>query len=148
MIFAAMAAAVFFGDFFIKKFAQEHMGKGKAKRICGGRILLHRYDNRGAALNFLEKRPRAVRNLCGGFLLAVGICWAFLLRRKDNPGVLLGLSLLLGGGGSNLYDRVTKGYVVDYFSFRTPWKWLNRIVFNVSDFCIFAGSILVAVARR
>jgi len=60
--------------------------------------------------------------------------------------VLLGLSLLLGGGGSNLYDRITKGYVVDYFSFRTPWRWLNRIVFNISDFCIFFGSIFVAIA--
>ncbi|MCI9448045.1 MAG: signal peptidase II [Lachnospiraceae bacterium] len=148
MIFAAVAAAVFCGDFVLKKYAQEHMGKGKAKRVCKGRILLHRYYNHGAALNFLEKCPGAVRNLCGGLLLAVGISWALLLRRKDNPGLLLGLSLLLGGGGSNFYDRITKGYVVDYFSFRTPWKWLNQIVFNLSDFCIFVGSILVAVARK
>ncbi len=148
MIYAAVALIIFLGDFFLKKYIETHMEPKKHKSVCGGRIVLHRYHNRGAALNFLEKSPNLVRNLCGGLLLALGIVWALLLRKKDNPGVLLGLSFLLGGGGSNLCDRIAKGYVVDYFSFRTPFPWINRVVFNISDFMIFLGSILVAVARK
>lgn len=148
MIYAAVALAIFLGDFFLKRYAETHIETGEHRQICGGRIVLHRYHNRGAVLNFLEKSPGLVRNLCGSLLLTLGIAWALLLRKKDNPGVLLGLSLLLGGGGSNLCDRITKGYVVDYFSFRTPFSRVNRIVFNISDFIIFLGSILVAVARK
>ncbi|MFV0344120.1 MAG: signal peptidase II, partial [Anaerocolumna sp.] len=35
-----------------------------------------------------------------------------------------------------------KGYVVDYFSF----KWLKKIVFNISDICIFIGGALITIA--
>lgn len=148
MIFAVVALSVFWVDFFLKKYIETHMEPRKSRQVCGGRILLRRYHNYGAALDFLEKRPKLVRNLCGMLLLAVGAAWTLLLRRKDNPVVLLGLSLLLGGGASNFYDRVARGYVVDYFSFQTPWKRLNRIVFNISDFCIFLGAVLAAVAGK
>ncbi len=148
MIFVVVAVVVFAGDFFLKRYIEAHMKQGENRQICKGRVLLRKYHNRGAVLNFLDRRPGVVRNICGGLLLLLGVAWFLLLRRKDNPGVLLGLSLLIGGGGSNLYDRIAKGYVVDYFSFRTPWNWLNRIVFNISDFCIFFGSILVAIAQR
>lgn len=148
MIYVVVALVIFAGDFFLKKYMETHIEPKKQKFICKGRIVLHRYHNRGAVLNFLEKSPSLVRNLCGALLLVLGIVWALLLRKKENPGVLLGLSFLLGGGGSNLCDRMTKGYVVDYFSFRTPFSWINRVVFNISDFMIFIGSILVAVARK
>ncbi len=148
MIFAAVAAAIFVGDFFLKRYMEKHMGFGKGKPVCGGRVLLRKYHNHGAAFNFLERRPGLVKGLCGGLLLALGVTWAAQLRKKGRPGMLLGLSFLLGGGGSNLYDRLAKGYVVDYFSFQTPFKRLNRIVFNISDFFIFAGSILAAIARK
>ena len=58
----------------------------------------------------------------------------------------LGLSLLLGGAFSNTYDRFTREYVVDYFSFCSPWKGLNRIVFNISDFCIIIGSLIAVLS--
>lgn len=148
MIFVIVAAVVFWGDFFLKRYMETHIKCGENRPICKGRILLRKYHNRGAALNFLARRPGAVRNICGGLLLVLGVFWFLLLRRKDNPGMMLGLSLLLGGGGSNLYDRIAKGYVVDYFSFQTPWKRLNRIVFNISDICIFGGSVFAAIAGR
>lgn len=148
MIFIVVALAVFWGDFFLKKYVETHIGQGESREICGGRLLLRKYHNYGAALDFLEKRPKLVRNFCGVLLLAVGIVWMLLLHRRDNPAVLLGLSLLMGGGANNLYDRCVRGYVVDYFSFCTPWKRLNRIVFNISDFCIFLGAVLAAFAEK
>lgn len=144
MIFLVVVLGIFWGDFLLKTYVETHMRSGKGKEICGGRILLRKYHNSGAVLNFLEKSPKLVRNICGMLLLTLAAVWFFLFRRKDNPVLLWALSLLLGGGASNLYDRMARGYVVDYVSFRTPWKWLNRIVFNISDFCIFLGAILTA----
>lgn len=145
MIFAVVALTIFLGDLFSKKYMESHMKLGEKREICKGRILLRRYHNYGAIFNLLEKRPQIVKIFCGGLLLVLGIFWVLLLRKRENPCLKLGLSFLLGGGGSNLYDRFSRGYVVDYFSFQTPWKWLNRIVFNISDFFIFIGAILAAI---
>lgn len=148
MIFAVTAAAVFLLDFFVKQQIENYLVSGKSKKFCKGRVLLCKHHNFGAIFNRMEKRPGLVKKFCGGFLLSLGIVWFLLLHKKDNFGLKLGLSLLLGGGGSNLYDRIVRGYVVDYLSFRTPWKWLNRIVFNISDFFIFLGSILAAFGGK
>ena len=51
-------------------------------------------------------------------------------------------TLTLAGGVSNLYDRMKRGYVVDYFSFQ--WKALKTVVFNLGDLFIFAGAFLMA----
>ena len=54
-------------------------------------------------------------------------------------------SLLLGGAFSNTYDRLKRKYVVDYFSFGVKWEPLRAIVFNISDFCILIGALIIAI---
>ena len=61
---------------------------------------------------------------------------------------VLGVALLLGGGLNNLYDRYTKGHVVDYFHLNFGPKWLRAIVFNISDFCIFIGALLAVAGSE
>ena len=56
----------------------------------------------------------------------------------------IGFALITAGGLSNLYDRLKRGYVVDYFSIRC--KYLEKVVFNLGDFFIFAGSALIAAS--
>lgn len=148
MKYAIVAATIFAGDFFLK----EHMEKqqeiqGKTE-LCKGRVRLKKYHNKGAAMNFLEKSPGLVKKASAAVLLVLAAFWCLFLPRKKNTCLMLGLSLAIGGGASNLYDRVKKGYVMDYFSFRTPWKWLNQIVFNISDLCVIFGSILVILSGK
>ena len=45
---------------------------------------------------------------------------------------------------SDLY-RLKRGYVVDYFSIQ--WKKLKKVVFNLGDIFIFAGSALFAAVQ-
>lgn len=145
MVYAAIAAGLFAGDFFLKEQVEKKITKQEERELLGGRIVVRKYHNKGAALNIMEKKPGMLKFICGILLLMLGIAWYLLLKDKKNPGVLLGISLILGGGGSNLYDRLVRGYVVDYFSFKSSWKGLNRIVFNGSDFCIFLGCILAVL---
>lgn len=145
MMYAAIVAGLFAGDLFLKDQVEKKVEKEEKREICGGKIVIQKYHNKGAALNFMEKSPRALRMVCGGISLFLGSFWYLLLRNKKNPGILLGISLILGGGASNMYDRIVRGHVVDYFSFRTPWKKLNRVVFNISDMFIFLGSILMVI---
>lgn len=145
MIYLMIAAGVFAGDFFLKRYVDKRITETDRKEICNGNIVVRKYYNKGGALNIMEKSPRMLKAVCGGVMLVLGIIWYLLLRNKRNPGILIGISLMIGGGASNLYDRIAKGHVVDYFSFRTPWKRLNNIVFNISDMFIFLGSILAVV---
>ncbi len=143
MKFTALILGIFGGDAFLKNYMEKHLKWGEEREICRGKILLRRYHNTGSAFNILKKSQRALKAGCGGMLLLLGAFWFLLLGKKENSLILLGLSLLIGGGASNYYDRISRGYVVDYFSFQTPWNWLNRIIFNISDLCIFLGGILV-----
>ena len=60
----------------------------------------------------------------------------------------LGAGLLLGGGISNLLERLRAGRVYDYVQFpRAPGR-LKRFVFNLADFAILLGGGLLINARR
>ena len=56
-----------------------------------------------------------------------------------------GFALLLGGAYSNTYDRLIRKYVVDYVSFPVKNKKIRNIVFNISDFCIMIGALLIVL---
>lgn len=148
MKYAALAAGVAAGDILLKRYMEQQLEWGERREICKGRILLRKDHNHGAALNILEQNPGIVKGISGGLLLGTGTIWYILMKKKKNPMLLLGLSLLIGGGASNLCDRVLKGYVVDYFSVRTPFKGLNQIIFNISDLSIFLGGLLMVFGRR
>ena len=57
----------------------------------------------------------------------------------------IGLSMVLGGAISNLYDRLVKGYVVDYFSIE--FKRLKKVIFNLGDIFVFLGSLVFLIGE-
>ena len=61
MIYLGIAAAAFFSDFFLKK----HMDRKYARKVthkrCGGKIIIEKFYNKGATMNFLSGRPGAMR---------------------------------------------------------------------------------------
>ena len=138
-----LAALVFAADLLIKNRIEKE--EGLPRTALGGKILLQRYHNKGAALNFLEKRPRLVT--CLSVLLTLFSLFLLVLSlgRRGNRFLQLSLALLLGGAFSNTYDRLKRKYVVDYVSFRVRWKRLAGVVFNLSDFCIIVGALLACL---
>lgn len=139
-----LAALVFAVDLLIKNRIEKD--EGLPRTALGGKILLQRYHNKGAALNFLEKRPRLVTSLSVLLTLLSLLLLALSLGRRGNRFLQLSLALLLGGAFSNTYDRLKRKYVVDYVSFRVRWKRLAGVVFNLSDFCIIVGAMLACLA--
>lgn len=102
------------------------------------KILLYRNHNAGFPFGFLEQHGELVRMLplavisgLAGFLTAI-------LPQKDKKVQKLGIAIILGGAISNLYDRVVRRYVVDYFSIQCGK--LKGVVFNLGDIFVFLGS--------
>ena len=89
--------------------------------------------NYGAAFNFLSGSRI--------FLSFISIFFTFLLlyfilNNKNNNNIdLLGYSFILGGTIGNGFDRVIKGYVIDFINL----NFINFPVFNIADICINVG---------
>lgn len=121
------------------------LADGKEKKRLKGLLLFRLHHNRGAVLNAGQKKRPVVAAL--SVLLVTGVAAAFVLSLgRGNRMLKTGLSMLLGGGFSNTYDRLRRKYVVDYFSFGFGGKRFSRIVFNLSDFGIIIGAVMAALA--
>lgn len=143
MVYILIVAGIFFLDFGIKHYVDTHRDLKEKTPVLNGKIIIRKYYNKGAALNFLEKQPQVMRKIQTVLMAAVGGSFLILLPKKGMVGKKTALGFILGGGTSNLYDRYKKGHVVDYFSFHSKWKRFSNIVFNISDFFIFLGSALL-----
>lgn len=135
-------ASVFFGDLWVKNQIEKRMSEGETRTLLGGCLLLRRHHNRGAMLNLGQKWQPLIAALSLALTLVVAILFGLSLGTRGNELLRVGLSFLLGGAFSNTYDRLRRKYVVDYLSFGIKWQRLQRIVFNISDFCIMIGVLL------
>ena len=143
MLYILIPVLIFGTDWFLKRYVEEKKEEGCHEEILGGKILLRKSHNEGAMLNFLEKRQQLVAGFSLGLSSAILIGYLYLLGKKGMTLLKLGLGFVLGGALSNVYDRVVRKYVVDYFSFNVKWERVRRIVFNISDLFIFLGSFFV-----
>lgn len=141
MFYIVQILIIFITDFKLKEYMEENKEMHKSEEILNGKIILERYHNKGAMLNFLEHNVHLVKVISISLFGLLLLFFACLLPRRDNHMMKLALSFIIGGAASNIYDRVKRGYVVDYFSF----KFLKKVVFNISDICIFIGSLMIAI---
>ena len=98
----------------------------------GGRVRLKSVWNEGAAFSL----PIPAEALPLASAAALALLWT---RRRRCP---LGTGLILGGGLSNLQERLTEGRVCDYLQFPRAPRPLDRYVFNLADLCVFSGGAL------
>ena len=158
--YLAIISGIFFGEMWIKnrieKSGVDAKGNVVKRRTEGGapeprtyldgRILIRRYHNKGAMLNLGERKRPVVAAVSVALSAAMAAVFVCSLGQRGNRLLRLGLSLLLGGAFSNTYDRLRRRYVVDYLTFNVRWAPLRRVVFNLSDFCIMIGALLVVIA--
>ena len=105
---------------------------------AGGHVKLTKLWNEGAAFG-LGIRPEILPGLSAAVLGAV---W---LVRKQRP---LGAGLAIGGGLSNLTERLLDGKVYDYVKFPKAPGAMKRYVYNLADFAIFTGGVLLALRNK
>lgn len=142
MIFISIIIAIAAAEAVIKQVREQNGVSGEKKPFLKGKLYLTKYHNYGAFLNLGQKRPEFVKGLSAGLCLICTIVFVFSMGTKGKTLLKTGLSILLGGAYSNTYDRLVRGYVVDYFGFQVKNERLGNIVFNISDFCIMIGAFI------
>jgi Lipoprotein signal peptidase len=99
------------------------------------------HHNSGFLMNTLDNKPKVVRKVALGVAMFFALYQMFLLASKKCAAAKISGALMFGGAMSNLYDRMVRGYVVDYVSIKTKWEKMGKVVFNIADVCIFLGGI-------
>lgn len=145
MVYAIISALIFSLDFVIKNWVENKTAAGEEREIGNGLLLLKKYHNKGAFLNAGENKSGLVAILSVMLTLAMTVLFLVTFTFKGSRLLKTGLAFLLGGAYSNTYDRMRRHYVVDYVSFPVKNKFIRRIVFNISDFCIMIGALCMAL---
>ena len=146
MIYIGIAAAIFIADFLIKEHMERTLPETGEKKKLRGFIRLRKHHNKGAFLNVGEKKRPLVAAVSVLLTAVVTVFFVLTLGNKGNTLLKTGLSLLLGGAFSNTYDRLKRKYVVDYLSFGVKGKRLVNVIFNLSDFGIILGALLMTLS--
>lgn len=121
-----------------------------AVELLGGSVQLVYQENRGGMLSLGADLPGPVRfwlfTVLIGFLLLT-LAAVAILRTGIRAVDLLSASLLIGGGGGNLIDRIQlDGAVVDFLTIGAGP--IRTGVFNGADLAVIAGVAVFAFHRR
>ncbi len=154
ILYAVLAAAVVFVDLLTKHFVKisEALAQGSVE-IIPGVFRLTYVENPGAAMGSFSENRWVFMILSLVAMVAIAV-YAVRHRRELSPLLGVALSLILGGGAGNMYERLFNQnaagqYVAtDFFDFYLfPfWKW----VFNVADVavCVGAGLVILYLVRE
>ncbi|MBI1851025.1 MAG: signal peptidase II [Planctomycetes bacterium] len=144
---AAVVASTVGCDQVSKSLATAHLMGGPRRSFVGDMLRLEYAENAGAFLSlgagWAPWARTAVFSVGTAIILVACIVWAF--RHRWSLVRLLGLSLVIAGGLSNLADRVVRGSVVDFLN--VGIGPLRTGIFNVADMAILLGIGLVVLTR-
>ncbi|HCY12729.1 MAG TPA: signal peptidase II [Gammaproteobacteria bacterium] len=139
--YLAGAGIIVVVDYLTKLWAVSALdGWGSQAVLPGVNLVLVR--NSGAAFGFLAN--------AGGWqtfvFIGIGIviCLAligWLVTKRREVALDIGLALILGGAAGNIIDRFRQGSVIDFIDLHLGhWHWP---AFNVADIAISAGAVLL-----
>lgn len=118
---------------------ETYWNKQKIKKY----ISLSKHHNYGFPFGKLSKFKNLVKYLPSFITTMLSIRLFKLIKLNKEVYKIISLSLIIAGSISNIRDRFSYGYVVDYFSFK--FDKLKNIVLNLGDIYIFIGSILYTI---
>lgn len=143
MIFVVLVTVLAAVDLWFKARIEKQDAGDFPRPLGHTKIMLYRDHNAGFPFGFMQKYPPLVRGIPLVITSALAGILCYLIPQKGNRTQKLGLSFLIGGSISNLYDRLVRRYVVDYFSIKIGC--LKKVVLNFGDLFVFAGAFILLI---
>ena len=127
-------------DQWTKALAVEHLMNQKPLVLIPGVFQLHYLENRGAAFGMLQGQ-RFFFVVIAILVLAAITYIYFKLPWQKHFHYLRAVGIFVAAGAvGNLIDRVSLGYVVDFFYF----ELINFPIFNVADIYVTCATFVLA----
>lgn len=134
MLFLALGALVFVLDQAAKWYVSTALVPGAAVALVPGLLSFVRVDNPGAAFGLGRGQPFLLI-LAGALALVAAVFLAW--RRRREPWWQTALGIGAGGALSNLVDRLTRGFILDFIDLGF-WP-----VFNLADLAVVVAVALI-----
>lgn len=128
--FALVALCVVGADQLTKWLVTSRLALGSSVSIAGPVKISH-VQNSGIAFGLFSQATSLVIVLTSAVVL--WMIFFFARSGARHPLLPAALGLVVGGSTSNLFDRITNGYVTDFVDLGS---WPS---FNLADFCIVLG---------
>lgn len=142
MLIIILSLIFFFIDYLSKYLIINKMPLGMSSKVINNFFYITHINNEGAAFSILNGKTI--------FLIVISIIVIILLLNyvrknsiKDKLNII-SISLLIGGSLGNLFDRITKGYVVDFLDFH--FFGYDFPIFNIADTFITVGVFLLFIS--
>ena len=133
-----------------KILARQHLKSQGTIRVVGNFFILTYVENDGAFLSMGSNLPQPFKTILLTFFPVVvvlaGLGYLFLAKHHSLAEMIC-IAFIIGGGISNLYDRIMyHGLVTDFINFGVG-PWLRTGVLNVADMYITFGGIGLIVIQ-
>ncbi|HIT89013.1 MAG TPA: signal peptidase II [Candidatus Merdenecus merdavium] len=145
MVYIFLPMILFAIDFIAKEYIEVTYKEHETKNICKDKIQIKKVYNKGAMLNVLDHRPEFVAGLSTGMVAVLIIGYIQLLAKQGYHLLKIALGLVIGGGLGNVFDRLKRKKVVDFFSFRVKNEKIKHTVFNLADIFVFLGGVIFII---
>lgn len=128
----------------ITKYLAINLKDGRTISLIGDHLSLVYLENRGAAFGILQNQKWF---LMVSSILIIGYLVYFYLKHRESLILLmrLGIGLVLGGAVGNMIDRIFRGFVVDFISYRFP-NGYGFPIFNIADMAVVIGCIVLILS--
>jgi signal peptidase II len=130
-----------------KAVAKEYLPRNEAMSFARDTFRLQYAENKGAFLSIGASLPENARDslfTVGIGAIVFGILGYLLFVPALSHATTVALSLIAGGGLSNLIDRIAYGgYVIDFLNIGLGG--LRTGIFNIADVAIMVGAIILIV---
>lgn len=131
---------VFF-DQLTKDFAVLHLKNQDPVILIKNVFQLYYLENRGAAFGILQGKRSIFIVITIVILFLLAYCYVRIPYDKKFRSLRIVIVLIAAGAVGNFIDRISQGYVVDFFYFNL----INFPIFNVADIYVTCSAILLVV---
>lgn len=138
---------VIISDQITKELAREHLADSPTISYWDNLFLLHYAENDGAFLSMGSNWPTLIRTI---FLTIVPVIFLTILffvvlfSKDMDYMTTIAFALILGGGLSNMWDRIfNNGFVVDFMNMGIGN--LRTGIFNVADMAITCAFFMIVI---
>ena len=118
------------------------------KSLIGDVFTLIKVQNTGAFLGMgsnLSEIPRILLLIILPVVVLISISIYTYLDKTLDRNSIIGFSLIIGGGVSNIFDRIVYGSVTDFMYINLGGIFKTGI-FNIADLSVTAGMILILIS--
>lgn len=144
LIIAAVISLNIGCDQSTKFLAKKHLPQAVTIEVVDNILVLRYAENRGGFLSLFSTLPRMARLVLLSILPLISLVFMtyyIIANRGLSSLYSSGLSCIIGGGLSNIGDRLLNGHVIDFMNIGIGP--VRSGIFNFADLSIMAGAAMI-----